>query len=75
VIDDSAKESECSQSVPAFVLEMIERGQSLDPNAMLSFVDIFEIMKVNDFRILEGVDSTEVSNFVSWIEFSEALTQ
>jgi serine/threonine protein kinase len=75
VIGDSAEETGSSQSVPGFVLEMVERGQSLDSNATLSFVDIFETLKVNDFRILEGVDSTEVSNFVKWIEFSEGLTE
>jgi hypothetical protein len=75
VIGDSAEETGTSRSVPAFVLEMIERGQSLDSNATLSFVDIFEILKVNNFRILEGVDSTEVSKFVKWIEFSEGLTE
>jgi hypothetical protein len=75
VIGDSAKERACSLSVPAFVLKMIERGQSSDSNATLSFADIFEILKGNHFRILEGVDLKEVSNFVSWIEFSEALNE
>jgi serine/threonine protein kinase len=75
VIGDSAEERGCSLSVPEFVFDMIERGQSSDSKATLSFVDIFEIMKENDFRILEGIDSTEVSNFVRWIEFSEALTE
>jgi serine/threonine protein kinase len=75
VIENSAKESRCSLLVPEFVLEMIERGQSLGSTAKLSFVDIFEILKDNNFRILEGVDSEEVSNFVSWIEFTEALTE
>jgi hypothetical protein len=72
---DSAEESGSSLSVPAFVLEMIERGQSLDSEAKLSFVDIFETLRVNNFRLLEGVDSKEVWNFASWIEFSEALTE
>jgi hypothetical protein len=54
---------------------MIERAQSSDSNAKLSFVDIFEVLKDNDFGILEGGDSKEVSNFVRWIEFSEALTE
>jgi hypothetical protein len=75
VIGDSAQESESSLSVPVFVWNLIERGQSLDSNATLSFADIFETLKDNDFRILEGVDSKEVSNFVSWIEFSETLTE
>jgi serine/threonine protein kinase len=75
VIGDSAEESGSSLSVPGFVFEMIERGQSLDSRAMLSFVDIFETLKNNDFRIVEGVDSTEVSTYVRWIELSEALTE
>jgi hypothetical protein len=72
---DSAKENGSSLSLPGFVVEIIERGQSLDSNAKLSFVDIFEILKVNDFGILEGVDSKEVSSFVSLIELSERLTE
>jgi serine/threonine protein kinase len=75
VIADSTRERGGSLRVPAFVLKMIERGQSFDCNAKLSFVDIFETLKDNDFRILAGVDSKEVSNFVSWIEFSETLTE
>jgi serine/threonine protein kinase len=75
VVDDSAEERGCSLSVPAFVLEMIIRGQSSDSHATLSFVDIFNTLKDNDFRILERVDSNGVSNFVRWIELSEALTR
>jgi hypothetical protein len=75
VIADSTKECGGSLSVPEFVLNIIERGQSFDSNATLSFVDIFETLKDNDFGILEGVDSTEVWDFVSWIEFLEALTE
>jgi hypothetical protein len=74
VIGVSAKEMGCSLSPPPFVLNIIERGQSLDSHATLSFVDIFEALKDNGFRILAGVDSEEVSNFVRWVEFSEALT-
>jgi hypothetical protein len=54
---------------------MIERGTSLDSGPKLSFVEIFETLKENDFRILEGVDSKAISNFVSWIEFTEALAE
>jgi serine/threonine protein kinase len=74
-IGKSAGAMGCSESVPGFVFEMIERGQSLDTKSTLSFVDIFETLKVNNFGILDGVDSTEVSNLVNWIEFSEALTE
>jgi serine/threonine protein kinase len=72
---DSVEESGCGLSIPGFVLQMIERGQSLDCNATLSFVDIFKTLKDNHFRILEEVDSKAVSNFVNWIEFSEALLE
>jgi serine/threonine protein kinase len=75
VIGGSAEEGGRSLSVPAFVIEMIERGQSFNSNAKLSFMDILRTLKNNEFRILEGVDSKEVSSFVSWIEFSEALTE
>jgi serine/threonine protein kinase len=75
VIGDSAHESELRLSVPGFILNMIEKGQSLDSDARLSFMDIFETLKNNDFRILEEVDPIEVWNFVRWIEFSEALTE
>jgi hypothetical protein len=71
---DSVEESGSSLSGPAFILTLVERGRSLDSNAKLLFVDIFETLKNSDVRILEGVDSTEVSNSASWIEFSEALT-
>jgi hypothetical protein len=72
---ESADESGCSLSVPGFVLKMIKRGQSSNSTATLSFVEIFETLKVNDVRILEGVDSKEVSQLASWIEFSEARTE
>jgi hypothetical protein len=75
VIGDSAEESGSSQSVPTFALEMIDRGQSLDSNAKRSVVNIFGTLKDNDFRIVEGVDSKEVSNFVRWIEFSQTLME
>jgi hypothetical protein len=75
VIGGSSKESRTSQSIPAFVLKMIEQGQSSDSKATVSFVEVFETLKREEFRIVEGVDSKEVSNFVSWIELSEALTE
>jgi hypothetical protein len=75
VIGDSGEESRSRLSVPRFVLEMIERGQSFDSNAKLSFVDIFETLKYENFKILEGFDSNEISKFVSWIELSETLTE
>jgi serine/threonine protein kinase len=75
VIGGSSKESRTSQFIPAFVLKMIKRGQSSDSKAIVSFVEIFETLKSEKFRILEGVDPNEVSNFASWIESSETLTE
>jgi hypothetical protein len=71
----SADEFGCSRSVPAFVLRIIEKGQSSDSKTRLSFVDIIKTLKGHDFRILEGVDTQEVSTFVNWIEISEAFTE
>jgi hypothetical protein len=75
VIGGSSKESRSSQSIPAFVLQMIEQGESSDAMAIVSFVDIFKTLKCEHFKILDEVDSKEVSNFVSWIELSERLTE
>jgi serine/threonine protein kinase len=71
----SSEESRTSQSIPAFVLDIIEQRQSSHSRAIVSFVAIFEILKDKEFRILEGVDSNEVFNFVSWIELSERLSE
>jgi serine/threonine protein kinase len=75
VIGGSSEESRSSQSILPFVLKMIEEGQSEDSKVKVSFVDIFETLKTEGFELLEGVDSNEVSNFVSWIELSEELTE
>jgi hypothetical protein len=75
VIGGSSEESRTSQSIPTFVLKMIEQGQSSDSKATVSFVEIFETLQSEEFRILDGVDSNEVSTFVSWIELSERLTE
>jgi hypothetical protein len=37
--------------------------------------DILKILKLHDFKIIEGVDVEEVSNFVKWIEKSETLIE
>jgi serine/threonine protein kinase len=54
--------------VPGFVSEMIETGPRLKAGQELSFIDIIEILKRNAFRIMAGVDSDEVSAFVSGVE-------
>jgi serine/threonine protein kinase len=54
--------------VPAFVSEIIEGGLRPITGSELSFIAIFETLKNNDFRIVAGVDSEEVSAFVSRVE-------
>jgi hypothetical protein len=75
VIVTSAQQDGRDPAVPTFVSEIIERGQSADSNAVQSFLDIFEILKRNNFKIVEGVDSHEVWSFVNWIESSEVLIE
>jgi hypothetical protein len=58
-------------SVPRFVLEIIEAGQSRKSHFQLSFIEIIDRLKTNDFQILTGVDGEEVSRFVRWVESSE----
>jgi hypothetical protein len=53
---------------PAFVSEIIEGGLRRNSERGLSFIDIFEILKGNGFGILAGVDSDEVSAFISHVE-------
>jgi hypothetical protein len=57
--------------VPGFVSEIIKEGLWLGLNKKRSFVDIIEILKKNKFRIMAGVDSEEVSDFVNWVESTE----
>jgi hypothetical protein len=57
--------------VPEFVSELIESGLSANPRKKPSFNNISEALKENYFRITDGVDSDEVSAFVSLVESSE----
>jgi serine/threonine protein kinase len=75
VIGTSGEQGGYVPSVPSFVLKMIERGQSADLKSIESFSDILTTLKQNDFTIMEGVDVAEVSNFVSWLEWSEMLIE
>jgi serine/threonine protein kinase len=61
--------------IPSFVSEIIKRGQCTNLKAVASCKTILNILKQNDFKIIEGVDSCEVSKFVSFIELSETLTE
>jgi hypothetical protein len=63
------------RDIPLFVSKIIAQGQPGNLRGMESLTDIFEILKQKDFKILAGVDVEEVSNFASWIESSERLTE
>jgi hypothetical protein len=54
--------------VPEFVSEIIEGGLRPSDGGGLSFIAIFETLKRNGFRIVAGVDSDEVTAFVSGAE-------
>jgi hypothetical protein len=55
-------------AVPAFVAQVIEDGRSRESVHCLSFVDIVARLKANRFEIMAGINSGEVSAFVSWVE-------
>jgi hypothetical protein len=57
-----------SPGIPSFVREIIETGQSGDLKRVESFHEIIEILKRNEFQILDGVDNEKVSSFVRWME-------
>jgi hypothetical protein len=58
-------------AIPSFVSEMIKSVLSPTSRTSCSFNTILEILKQNNFKIEDGVDSGEVSAFVSWIESVE----
>jgi hypothetical protein len=60
--------------VPAFVSEIIEGVMRPNAEGGLSFIAIFERLEANAFRILAGVDSDEVSAFVSRVESAPQST-
>jgi serine/threonine protein kinase len=58
-------------AVPAFVPRLIEDVRLPKSRGSLSFVEIVARLKANRFKIMAGVDSDEVSEFISCIESSE----
>jgi hypothetical protein len=59
------------RDIPGFVSQIIETSLWLKSGNKFSFKDIFGILTWNEFRIEDGVDSAEVSAFVSLIESAE----
>jgi hypothetical protein len=58
--------------IPEFVSVLIESGLSANPRERPSCDGRCEALKENSFRIADGVDSDEVSAFISRVESSEA---
>jgi serine/threonine protein kinase len=58
-------------AVPTFVSLMIEDGRSPESARCLSSAEIVARLKANRFEIMAGVDSDQVSAFVSLVESSE----
>jgi serine/threonine protein kinase len=59
------------EEVPDFVSKMIEAIGSRDYATINSMKCIVDILKKNDFKIGNGVDSAELWEFVKWIENCE----
>jgi serine/threonine protein kinase len=57
--------------IPKFVSGIIRTGLSPLSRTSSSFNTILEILKQNKFKIVDDVDSAEVSAFVSWVESAE----
>jgi serine/threonine protein kinase len=68
IVDDDAIPS----CVSGFVRQLIRSGLSTNPNGRPSFSDIIEILKKNNFRIGEEVDSEAVIAFFDSVESSES---
>jgi hypothetical protein len=64
-------ESSIPTGIPDFVSRIIKTGLSPISRKSYSFNAILEILKQNKFSIEDGVDSAEVSRFVSWVESAE----
>jgi serine/threonine protein kinase len=56
------------EEVPYFVSKMIEAIGSRDYKTINSMKCISDILKQNDFKIENGIDSAEVWEFVKWVE-------
>jgi hypothetical protein len=64
-------EASIPTGIPDFVSRIIESGLSPLSRGRYSFNIILAILKQNKFQIEDGVGSTEVSAFVSWVESAE----
>jgi serine/threonine protein kinase len=68
-------ESSIARGIPAFVSRIIKTRLSPISRRDYSFNTILGILKRNNFKIEDGVDSSEVSAFVRWVESAEYPAQ
>jgi hypothetical protein len=68
-------ETSISAEIPKFVSEIITAGLWSKSEIQISFWNIFDILRKNHFRIMEGVDSAEILAFSEWIESVEDSDQ
>jgi serine/threonine protein kinase len=64
-------EASIPTGIPDFVSKIIKSGLSPISRRHYSFNTILGTLKQNEFQIEDGVDSAEVSAFVSWVESCE----
>jgi hypothetical protein len=64
-------ETSISGEIPKWVSEIIAAELWSKSDKQLSFCKIFSILREHGFRIMEGVDSAEVSAFSNWVEAAE----
>jgi hypothetical protein len=64
-------ETSIPSGIPDFVSRIIKSGLSPLSGTSSSFNTILKILKQNNFKIEDGIDSAEVSKFVSWVESAE----
>jgi serine/threonine protein kinase len=73
--DPATSEISISTGIPDFVSRIIDSRPFLTSRTRYSLNTVLEILKENDFRIEGGVDSAEVSRFVSWVESAEQFDE
>jgi hypothetical protein len=67
----SQSDSSIPTGIPSFVSKILKSNPDLTSERRYSLDSILNLLKQNDFQIEDGVDSSEVSRFVSWVESAE----
>jgi hypothetical protein len=75
VVCGSNNDGGIGPSIPSFISEMMEGGQSSLSSAVDSFSGIVKTRKATSFNMLEGIGTQELPDSLNWIELSEALIE